>query len=257
MATDLEKLATAAERADSASQIAYDWANGLENEYVTTDNGEIPTIAEYMRGINEALTSDTDSLFSQLDSFKEEISTEVKEDFEEQLESQENTFNTQLDSQEDTFNELIESQETSFSTQTEYQESTFSSQLANQQHAFEAQISDGGYTVVGNFTDGCTVSGLNEAVYYEGDNAGFYAWNGGFPKVVSSDSSPFDEEGWTLAATGYMKQSSAVQLFGKVVESALIIPSNQNALSINPTISEGGSVSVPSDSIYLVLGSIN
>lgn len=124
-----------------------------------------------------------------------------------------------------------------------------------------AAISAVGYTVVGSFEDGTTATQLGDAVYYAGDpldsyaNEGFYAWNGAFPKTITAGTSPLDESGWQLAATGYTKQSGTIQLFGQLIDADISIPSGQNALSINPTVSDGVTVTVPSGSEYVILGS--
>lgn len=62
MATDSERLEAAADKAENASDIAYNWANGLEGEFVETENGDIPTLAEFMRQKGELVTEYLESL---------------------------------------------------------------------------------------------------------------------------------------------------------------------------------------------------
>ncbi len=49
MTTVAERLEAATVKAESASEIARQWANGPENATVTTESGELPTLAEFMR----------------------------------------------------------------------------------------------------------------------------------------------------------------------------------------------------------------
>jgi len=161
--------------------------------------------------------------------------------------------------------QVIADNQVLFDSQYSDNQETFDTQISQQQTDFDntqaAAIAAAGYEVIGNFTDGCTVTKLSDAVYYAGDpldsnaNEGFYAWNGAFPKTVTAGSTPFDEQGWQLAATGYTKQSGTIQLFGQTIDADIAIPAGQNALSINPTVSDGVTVTVPVGSEYVILGS--
>lgn len=161
----------------------------------------------------------------------------------------------------------LESQQEIFNEQLTNQQSTFEAQLSDQQTAFDNQLSSAiataGYTIVGSFEDGTTVSTRSEAVYYAGDpldnyaNEAFYIWTGAFPKTVTAGDTPFDESGWMLAATGYTKQSGAGLLLGQVFAADVSIPVGQNMFSINPTVNEGVTITVPEGSEWVILGDIN
>jgi hypothetical protein len=190
------------------------------------------------------------------------------------IDSTNNTLVDQYSSQRKTLKGIeneadnqLSQQQTDFDDQSNANQNTFEDQLSQQQTDFDNQqasaIAAAGYEIIGNFTDGSSLTKLSDAIYYAGDpldnfaNEGFYAWNGAFPKTVTAGSTPFDESGWQLAATGYTKQSGAIQLFGQVIDANISIPAGQNALSINPTISDDVTVTVPVGSEYVILGSTN
>lgn len=121
-----------------------------------------------------------------------------------------------------------------------------------------AALAAAGYNVVGNFSDGVTVNTLSDAVWYAGDPLdsykyeGFYSWNGTFPKVVNPGDNPISEQGWSYAATGYTKQSGAIMLFGQTIDVDQTIPLGQNALSVNPAVSQDVKVTVSQGSTWRV-----
>lgn len=76
MATAEERLELAADKAENASDIAYEWANGPENTYVTTASGELPTLAEFLR---LRLTDVDGTVSTYLDEKEQEILTFLSE----------------------------------------------------------------------------------------------------------------------------------------------------------------------------------
>lgn len=160
-----------------------------------------------------------------------------------------NATNNAIADFEDKADAQLEQQEQEFQEYLEGKDEEFNSELAN---AFATL----GYTIVGNFTDGCVVNNRSEAVYYAGDPnnnyayQGVYVWNDTYPKTVTAGTDPISEEGWSFAATGYTKQSGAIMLFGQTIDVDQTIPVGQNGLSVNPTILQGKVVSVSPGSIW-------
>jgi hypothetical protein len=240
---------TAAERTEATTDFIDNWATYDENSYVTNPNNDV-TVPSAQKLVSDKATEILEPYQSNLEEATEsansaaEYANQVAESSEEALTQFQSDsaqaisdFNSDGAQAISDFNDSGDAAITQFETES------------------ASAIAQAGYEVVGNFTDGVTVSNRAEAVYLSGDYEGFYVWTGTFPKVVSAGDSPFDEEGWMLAATGYVKQSSAIQLFGQTIDIDLAIPTGQNALSINPTVSDGVTVTVPSDSQYVILGS--
>lgn len=57
--TPEDKLELAADKAEAASDIAYEWANGPEYESVNTDSGPLPTLAEFLRQKGSVINHNT------------------------------------------------------------------------------------------------------------------------------------------------------------------------------------------------------
>lgn len=152
-----------------------------------------------------------------------------------------------------------------FNQQIAEQEQEFNAQLSAQQDAFDAAtiaaINSAGYTIVdGSFEDGATLSNRAEAVWYAGDSGdnfsgqGFYAWNGSYPKTVTAGSTPNDEQGWSYAAGGYSKSTSAILFLGTEINNDITIPANNNGFSYKPEVKAGVAVTVPPGRTWKILG---
>jgi hypothetical protein len=233
------RLEDATTKAESGSDIIYNVANGDDTTEVATDSGNVPSIAKFLDDKNAEIDAGV---------------VEFEDDLQAQVDASIAQFEADGDAKIDEFETNGTASITTFQTDSAAAITSFNNQQA-------AAIAAAGYNVVGSFEDGTTATQLGDAVYYAGDpldnnaNEGFYAWNNTFPKTVTAGTTPFDESGWQLAATGYTKQSGTIQLFGQEIDASISIPTGQHALSINPTINDPAVVTVPLDTQYVILGS--
>lgn len=67
-----ERLEIATSKAENASGIMHEVANGAEGAYVTTESGQVPTIPEFLKQLNDEINTGADSILADATQAKED-----------------------------------------------------------------------------------------------------------------------------------------------------------------------------------------